>query len=271
MKDELFIAFGISIPYKTKLPVYVLQKNNFTPNQTFDSFCARDVEYFTIQGNHFMVVANADDGNQFNQDHSVVYRWEAGIFKEFQHIPTNGVVDTHYFTITTRKFVSFSNIKYGSTEVSIYEWKNRKFSDKIQNIQISVPGRCNTFAIHNITYIACGMAMDSADAVTVLKWSGKQFKPFQNLPSSHVYGRPHIIQTNGAVYLAMANYRKSRDLQAGYFDIDSFIYHWNGIKFVFHQSIPTHGVRGWDSFISTAAGEVFLVVPNSYTQSGALV
>ena len=153
---------------------------------------------------------------------------------------------------------------YGSNEVAIYEWKNDKFGYKIQDIQIAHPHRCNTFTIDNITYIACGKKWDSGDAVTVLKWSGKQFEPFQYLPSSHAHGSPHIFNANTTVYLAIANKR----ICGNNFDVDSFIYRWNGIKFTLHQSIPTHGAMDWDSF-STAAGEVFLVVANSYTQRGA--
>ena len=128
LKDELFIAFSnyrdSSSIYQTKLPIYVLQNRyNFILNQTIDSFRVRDVEYSKIHGDHFIVVANADDAFRVTQDYSVVYRWEAGKFIKFQRIPTNGVRDTQYFTIDTRKFISFTNRMYGSNEVSIYEWK----------------------------------------------------------------------------------------------------------------------------------------------------
>ena len=65
-------------------------------------------------------MANEYVGHSYKQD-SVVYRWEAGKFKKFQRIPRKGVKDTHYFTISTRKFISFTNQMYGSHEVSIYE------------------------------------------------------------------------------------------------------------------------------------------------------
>ena len=114
--------------------MYVLKKNNiFTLNQTLNSFRCEDVKYFTIHGNHFLVAANEING----QSYSVVYRWEAGKLEEFHRIPTNGVEDIHYFTINTRKFITFTNIKYHRLELSIYEWKNKKFSKKIQDIQLN--------------------------------------------------------------------------------------------------------------------------------------
>ena len=49
---------------------------------------------------------------------------------------------THITSPSTRGnlfHLVFSNLMYGSIEVSIYEWKNGKFSDKIQCIQIRYP------------------------------------------------------------------------------------------------------------------------------------
>ena len=152
-----------------------------------------------------------------------------------------------------------------ASKCPFYEWKNEKFSNKIQDIRIPSSYGCNTFTVDSITYIGCGIKWRfTADVVRILKWSGKQFEPFQDLLTSSLYmwGRPLIIKANGTVYLAIANF------QGINFDIDSFIYRWNGVKFVLHQSIQTHGVKGWD-FFSTARGEVFLVVANSYTQGGA--
>ena len=148
-----------------------------------------------------------------------MYRWEAGKFSEFQHIPTNRVTDTHYSTISTRQFLSFSKHTYGAIKVSIHEWKNEKLSDKIQDIPTTFPYRYNTFAIHDITYIVCGKRFININAFTVLKWSGKQFERLQDLPSSYVEGRPLIIHANGTIYLAIANFRNHVNNP----NVDSFI------------------------------------------------
>ena len=163
IQNKLFAAFSNFGGYKTKLQVYVLQQNKFKLNQTINSYGALDVEYFTIHGEHFLVAAG------------VLYRWETGTFKEIQRIPAIAIIDIHYFTINTRKFMSVC--KAGSNQVSIYEWKNQKFSNKLQNIAIKSPSRCNTFAIKDIMYIACGRAVYSS-ATTVLKWSENRFQPF---------------------------------------------------------------------------------------------
>ena len=242
----------------------MLQRNRFILNQTLDTVAADGLEYFTVHGKHFLMVAN----RFYNKRNSVyvLYRWETGTFKEIQRItPFNGFQNgMHFFTINTRNFMSFAN--YGSNQVSIYEWKNETFGNKTQNISIKSPTKCSTFTINTITYIACGSSVQSS-ATTVLKWSGNRFQLHHNLPSMYVEGHLHSFKANSIDYLAIANYCKA-ERNNFVFDIDSYIYRWNGNVFVLHQSIPTHGALDCDSFM-TSDGEVFLIVANSQTNSGA--
>ena len=88
ISGKLFLAFANyydrSRGYDNiKLPVYKLQENNFTLNQTLDTFSAWSAEHSTIHGEHFLAVAIHTDGNKYDVD-SLAYRWEVGWFKEFQ-------------------------------------------------------------------------------------------------------------------------------------------------------------------------------------------
>ena len=83
----------------------------------------------------------------------------------------------------------------------------------------------------------------------------------------YVVGHLHSFKANGIDYPAIANYCKA-ERNNFVFDIDSYIYRWNGNVFVLHQSIPTHGALDCDSFM-ISDGEVFLVVASSQTNSGA--
>ena len=69
IKKELFVVFANYrkkyLSYRAKLQVYVLEQSIFTLNQTLDSVGAADVEYFTIHGEHFLVVANQFDGHSY--------------------------------------------------------------------------------------------------------------------------------------------------------------------------------------------------------------
>ena len=60
---------------------------------------------------------------------------------------------------------------------------------------------------------------------------------------------------NGETFLAVANWRNGNTS-----NIDSFIYKWNGSRFVLFQSIPTHAARAWEPF--SICGETFLAVAN---------
>ena len=248
IQDKLFFAF-IEFP---KLAVYVLQQDNFTLNQTIDSYNLSTVEHFTIHGDHFLVLASIDG--------SVMYKLEAGKLKEIRSITANTPNDIHYFTINTRKFMAVSDPF--SHQVSIYEWNCYRLGNKTQEIAIKYPSKCNTFYINNSTYIACGSSVRIN--TTILKWSGSQFELFQDLPTRYVLGRPHSFNANGVLYLAIPNSRIRSKLGG----IESYIYHWDGTKFVHHQSIPTHGARDWSSF-TTSDGQVFLVVANYCAASGA--
>ena len=96
VNDELFLA-NTNIrdtsgsEGRAKLSVYLLQQNNLVVNQTTDTPSASDVEHFTIHGERFLAVANRYDGSSYSVD-SVVYRLEAGQFKELQRIRTNRAI-----------------------------------------------------------------------------------------------------------------------------------------------------------------------------------
>ena len=137
--------------------------------------------------------------------------------------------------------------------MSIYEWQNGKFGNKIQDIQIKDPRKCNTFTTRHHAFIACGrISDDSAVATTVLHWSGKQFVLFRDLATSSVYGPPNIFIAYGAVYFAST-------LNSGQSD-GSAIFDFIGIKFIYHQSTQ---IQAKDlKFFTTAEREVFVTVAN---------
>ena len=257
INNELFLALANRRDMRgslgpAKLSVYLLQQRNFVINQTLDIFGARSVQHFSIQDEHFLAVANHYDGSSYNVN-SIVYKWEAGQFKEFKPIPTSGAIDLHYFADIERKYILVTNYRTGL--ISIYEWKSGRFNAMKENISLKWPYRCQSFVINNTTYIACGTGL-IADAVSVFKWSDR-FELFQTLSSKFVYGRPHSFNANGTLYLAIGNHKNP-------YDTDSLIYRWDGAKFVHHQSIRTHAAMGWDSF-TTAEGDVFLIVANVRT------
>ena len=60
---------------------------------------------------------------------------------------------------------------------------------------------------------------------------------------------------NGDTFLAFADHYDESN-----YNIDSFIYKWDGSKFVLFQSIPTRGAFAWHPFVM--CGQTFLGVAN---------
>ena len=68
------------------------------------------------------------------------------------------------------------------------------------------------------------------------------------------------VNINDHTFLAFANYRNGSK-----YNIDSFIYKWDGNKFVLFQSIPTRGAVAGHPFV--ISGQTFLGVVNHYGDS----
>ena len=70
------------------------------------------------------------------------------------------------------------------------------------------------------------------------------------------------VNINGHTFLAFANHRSENRSK---YNIDSFIYKWDGNKFVLFQSIPTLGATAWNPFV--ISGQTYLGVANFYGDS----
>ena len=156
-------------------------------------------------------------------------------------------------------FLAVTNAIENSNTV-IYKWKDNQF-EKFQ--EIGTEGRSDestAFKINNETFIAFANHFISQQGYavhsTVFKWSGNRFVKLQSLQT---YGAVGVtsFSINDDTFLAFANdYVYNGRKQ----NIDSFIYKWDGSKFVLFQSIPTHGAVAWHPFVK--CGQTFLGVAN---------
>jgi len=97
--DDLFLVFanyyGDKLGKKVKSAVYKMENNRFILNQTLSTHGAYGLEHFTIDGAHYMAIANYHDGGY--KQNSVIYKWGKGKFEEFQFISTNGASGFKFF------------------------------------------------------------------------------------------------------------------------------------------------------------------------------
>ena len=253
IEEKLFLAIGNTLnatggTHNIMLQIYRLEQDIFTLYHTLNSLKISAIEYFTINGVHFLAVANKKNDTS-NRVDSVVYRWQGERFEEFQRIATIGASDILYFHSNEKNFLFVSN-RMNST-IRIYQWKNGNFSDIVYESTM-VSYKCDVFNIESFVYIAC---RQPDKTTSVLRWSGSKLEHIQKITNIDGKGPPHGFQANGTIFLAIPVIKSTEQ------DIHSYIYRWNGTTFIEYQSLPTYSSMAWDSF-TTTKGDVLLVVAN---------
>ena len=232
IKGSLFLAFArtnTSIIYK-----FSDSTRKFVLYQTLDTKqSAADVEYFTISDEHYLAVANP-----FNT--SVIYRWNGHLFTPFENIAAAEVWMFSVFTVDKEPYLAVSSSSY---QCIIYKWKNNTF-EKFQ--VIGGPCSIHAFIIDNETYFAqAGGTIRQVQSV-VYKWRGESFSKLQTLPPAT---EVEFFNINEQVFLALGSQRVNTN---------SYIYKWEGSRFILFQSISTLGswVPCVHSFVM--CGQMFL-------------
>ena len=265
---DLFLVFANNYDdksrYKAKSVVYKMENNGFLLNQTLSTHGAYSIEHFTIDGVHYMAIANYyDDGYKQN---SIIYKWSKGKFEEFQVTSTNGASGFKFFTIDGEHYLAVAEYYDGSTysiDSFVYKWKQGKFV-KYQNIPTDGARACDSTVIANETFLVYANHYHSQNKhnteSNVYKWSGGHFLKFQSVKTQGAYSAK-FFRANGHVFLAFANYYTGSKRNT-----NSPIYKWDGVKFTLFQEIPTQGAMEMHPFEMN--GEMFFAVANHYGDSG---
>ena len=266
--DDLFLVFanhyGDRSKYKTKSVIYKMENKRFVLIQTLVTHGANGVEHFTIDGVHYIAIANHyDAGYKLN---SVIYKWSKGKFEEFQDVSTNGASVLKFFTIDEEHYLAFSEYSDGTTnsvDSFVYKWKRGRFM-KYQNISTDGARACDSIVIANETFLVHANYFHSqskhSTESSVYKWSGGHFLKFQSVQTQGAYSAK-FFRVDGHVFLAFAHYYTGSK-----YNMKSPIYKWDGVKFTLFQEIPTQGAMEMYPFEMN--GEMFFAVANYYGDSG---
>ena len=102
INGSLFLAFAnyesdTAEKYNTDSFIYKFNDltGKFFLYQTIGTHGGHDVEYFTISGEHYLAVANVDNGTT-KRLNSVIYRWNGTSFFAFQNIATKGAASFNF-------------------------------------------------------------------------------------------------------------------------------------------------------------------------------
>ena len=255
---------GDNSGYKAKSVVYKMENKRFILIQTLSTHGARGIEHFTIDGVHYMAIANHFDRGSYKLN-SVIYKWSAGWFQEFQVISTNGASGFKFFTIEGEHYLAVAELYNGRTasiDSSVYKWNQGRFV-KYQNIPTHSAAACDSIVIANETFLVYANHYHSKKKYNVksslYKWSGGHFDKFQSVKTQGTYSAK-FFRVNGHVFLAFAHRYTGRK-----YNTKSPIYKWDGLKFTLFQEIPTQGAAEIYPFETN--GEIFFAVANGYGDS----
>ncbi len=225
---------------------------------------AADWEFFTINGENYLIVANQYNGSTFNVD-SKLYHWNGSGFTQIQTLTTHAVIDWEFFTIGTEAYLAVANYYNGSTyntDSKIYHWNGAGF-DEFQTIPTQGAQGWEAFTFNGKSYLIVASHFNGSifnlDS-KLYQWNGTIFTPSQSIPTEGAMDWEFFV-INGEAYLAVANHRN-----ASTYSVNSKIYHWNGTSFEEFQSIPTQGAVDINSF--KIGNYTYLAIAN-YTNSNA--
>jgi len=250
--------------HKAKSVGYKMENKRFILNQTLSTHGAYGIEHFTIDGVHFVAIANHYDGGY--KQNSVIYKWSKGKFEEFQVISTNGASGFKFFTIDGEHYLAVSEYNDDSTnsiDSFVYKWKQGRFV-KYQNVPTDGARACDSTVIANETFLVYANYYHSQKKYNtesnVYKWSGGHFLKFQAVRTQGAYSAK-FFRVNGHVFLSFANYYTGSKNST-----NSPIYKWDGVKFTLFQEIATQGAAEMQPFEMN--GEMFLAIANHHGDSG---
>ncbi len=176
--DRMFLAVASirsgSGPYdfETASALFVYDGRSFVPFQSFDTYAARQLRHFRMDGEDYLGIAqNAPGGTR----PSVVLRWEDDVFRPFQELPSLAGYNLSVFTIGDVTYLAHADHAAPSR---LYRFDGARFVE----LQDLVPAGGRAFlplSDRTGTYLA--VARIDGDSL-LLRWDGERMRPHATMP-----------------------------------------------------------------------------------------
>ncbi|KAK6165532.1 hypothetical protein SNE40_022446 [Patella caerulea] len=249
------------------------RRKKFKPYQEILTWTARDFEYFEIDGDHYLAVANHAEGDS-NDVESSIYQWNKGKkrFEEKQTIPTIGAYDWTHFTVDGFHFLVVANAFNGLTTLVysvIYFWQNDQLV-QFQTMETNGATDVEWFTIDGDIFLAIANAFNygpqnyldkdtqfTNSTIYKLNKDKKIFEKYQSIPTYSAIDWEYF-QVGPDHYLIVSNAQNggSPDQHT------SIIYRWQGMeKFVAVHRLITPATADWEIF--TDKKDVYLIYANA--------
>ena len=157
---EAFVAFAnyynSQQKYSVQSTVFKWSGGHFVKLQSLQSYGARDVKSFNINGHTFLAFANYYSGSSRNTD-SFIYKWDGNNFVLFQSFSTRGGMTIHPFVISGQTYLGVANYydssqKYNTQSV-VYQASGARFV-KYQDFPTYGAHGVTSFVYKGHTYLA---------------------------------------------------------------------------------------------------------------------
>ena len=249
-------------PYDYTVPSMVFEWDGtrFVPFQTFDSFAAKQWRYFTVDGRHFLALAQGVALPQHAEQNrpSVIYVWNGTRFAHFQDIPSEWAYNWHLFTVGGHTMLAHADHVVPSV---LYRWDGTRFVPH-QDLATAAgrafatfdnPGGSGTYLV-----VAC---ID--DGSRVLRWdaAADRFVEHQKLAGAGARELA-VVRTARGLYVIRVNF-----IQGPRTDptsaLLSQIYRWDGDRLDMVDTFPTTG--GTDLAVLDSTSGPLIVQTNALT------
>ena len=160
INGDTFIAFANHYnsqhKHSVQSTVFKWSGGHFVKLQSLQTYGARDVKSFNVNGHTFLAFANQYSGSKYNTD-SFIYKWNGNKFVLFQSIPTRGATALCPFVINGLTYLGVANYhgdsqKYNTQSV-VYQASGARFI-KYQEIPTHGGHGMTSFEYKGHTYLA---------------------------------------------------------------------------------------------------------------------
>lgn len=223
----------------------------------------RDMEYFSIGGEHYLVVANYHFVDGQTQD-TVVYRYAGDTFVHHQTVPMvdAGPRDLEVFTIGSEQFLAVAKFPGNAYEANstLYRWAGDGFvlHQSITTIR-AVDMEFFTIGTEHFLAVANLRNSESFNQEShVYVWSDSEFEFVfnQSIATTAARDIEHFVMFDDQHFLVVANHMNYTSPR-----VDTVVYKWDSGKFVFFEAIATTAANAVKHFV-IADDQHYLVIAN---------
>ncbi|MFF1451164.1 hypothetical protein ACFVYF_23965 [Streptomyces sp. NPDC058274] len=230
----------------------------FVPFQAFDAFAAKQWRHFTVDGRHFLALAQGvavPETAGLNRP-SVIYVWDGTRFTHFQDIPSQWAYNWRAFTVGGHTMLAHADHAGPSV---LYRWDGGRFVAH----QELASARGRAFATFDDpggggTYLAVACIDDGSQ---LLRWdpAGERFVEHQKLAGAGARELA-VVRTDRGLYLIRVNFivGTPADPTAA---LMSQVYRWDGERLDVVEEFATTG--GTDVAVLDSASGPLIVQTNA--------